>query len=176
MKPRPDESPEEYAARVALSLLKVRGWSRAELTARLIARGCDASAASAAVDRLERLGLTGDAAYAREVVSAELRRQPAAAAFLTEKLERRGIGEERAAGEVARQTAGASEAARAEELARSAWRPGGDDLKERRRLAGVLARRGFDEETAAWAIERVMGPMPEGDGSAGGPGDGEHGR
>jgi SOS response regulatory protein OraA/RecX len=56
---------------------------------------------------------------------------------------------------------GVSELDRARALARRAVRPAKDDATARRRLLGVLARRGFDDETAGRAVDEVLGPAPE---------------
>lgn len=148
----------------ALRLLKFRGRSRAELTDRLASKGFDAATVRAAIDDLERAGLCGDRPFAAEVTAAELRRKPAAQDFLVSKLIDRGVRERMAARVVRRQTAGQSDLERAIALAQSRAQAttGKDQATKRRRLLGVLARRGFDEETCREAVARVMGrPLEE---------------
>ncbi len=151
--------------KAALRLLKFRGRSRAELTDRLSAKGFDAATVRAAIDDLERAGLTGDRAFAIEATDAELRRRPASRDFLEAKLVDRGVRERLAERIVRQQTAGESDLARAIQLARSRAgdAAGRDQAAARRRLLGLLARRGFDEETCRAAVARVLGRAREED-------------
>jgi regulatory protein len=144
-------------------LLKHRSRTRKELIDRLTARGIDPALAAATVGELERLGLTGDRRYAQETVRLELSRRPASDDFLEHRLTSRGIAEPLAEREVHRQTADQTELDRALELARRTLPrlTARDQAKRRMKLFGVLARRGFDAETAARAVETVLGATPE---------------
>jgi hypothetical protein len=81
--------------------------------------------------------------------------------FLEYKLTSRGISRSLASAATQAHTKDRSELARAIELARRSTRPGDDALESRRRIAGVLARRGFDAETTLAALETVLGAPPE---------------
>ncbi len=134
------------------------------MLARLARRGCDPESALAAVGELERAGLMGDERYARERVRTELARRPAADALLEHTLTSRGVSPALAASTTRSVTAGQSESARANELVRTSVRAAaltGKPIAERRRLASLLARRGFDAEVAHSALETVLGPVPE---------------
>ena len=140
-------------------LLKHRSRTRKELVDRLIDRGIDPALAAATFDELERLGLTGDRRYAEETVRLELSRRPASDEFLEHRLTSRGIADPLAEREVRRQPAEQGELDRALELARRTLPRllARDDAKRRAKLFGVLARRGFDADTAARAVEAVLG-------------------
>lgn len=131
---------------------------------RLARRGCDPASAMAAVGELERAGLMGDERYASERVQVELARKPAADVLLEHVLTSRGVAPELAARTARRATRGNTESARAIELVRVSVRAVSlhrNPIAERRRLASLLARRGFDGEAAESALESILGPLPE---------------
>ena len=171
----------------------VRWINRTALTRAVVEKRCaDKGFAAVTVKRLladlERLGLLNDAALAANFAEAGLRRRPVGEALIAERLVRRGVEADIAeqATRQAAQTDGRSEVERAVELAertagkqnRLLQRPGVTkspavlDRTLRRRVAGALARAGFDEVVAAEALERVLGPEPEGEGDVEGGGDG----
>jgi regulatory protein len=168
----------------------VRWLNRTALTRAVVEKKCaDKGFAAVTVKRLladlTRLGLINDAALAENLADASLRRRPIGEALITERLVRRGVDAELAetATANAARADGRSELDRAVELAertagkqaRLLGRPGGRgaarsarraDATLRRRVAGALARAGFDEATLADALERVLGPEPEADADA----------
>lgn len=134
------------------------------MLARLAKRGCDQASAMAAVGELERAGLMGDERYAMERAQGELARKPAADVLLEHTLTSRGVSPELAARTTRRLTQGSTEGARAIELVRTSVRAASlskSPIAERRRLASLLARRGFDEEAAQSALESALGPIPD---------------
>ncbi len=70
----------------ALGLLGRRGYSRGELAQRLASRGYDRGTIDILVERLAACGLLDDEAYAREVARTILRRKPASAELIEQKL------------------------------------------------------------------------------------------
>lgn len=151
--------PVRDAKDIAIALLAKHGWSVTAMRARLLRRGVAEADAEAAIADLVRVGLLGDKRYAEETAKLELDRKPASNEFLERKLEFKGVSE-RLAKRAARSAAGArTELERACDLVRKSIRPAKDPHAVRRRVLGVLARRGFDEETSIAAADRVLGPQ-----------------
>lgn len=153
----------ENAKLVGTQLLAHHAWSRAELVARLVRRGFAEELAQAAVAHLEHLGFTSDAKLAVSAVDAELRKKPAGRKLLEHKLSARGLSPDLAAHAIDAALADSSESQRAQALVMDelARRGGVIDDATRRRVAALLARRGFDEETALNAVAAVLGPASE---------------
>lgn len=160
----------------------VRWLNRTALTRAVVEKKCAAKGFSAnnvkrLLADLQRLGLLNDAALAANFAEAGLRRRPVGEALIAERLVRRGVEADVAedATRHAAQADGRSELDRAVELAertagkqnrllqrpRTARPPAVLDRTLRRRVAGALARAGFDEVVAAEAMEKVLGPEPE---------------
>lgn len=158
--PRTVSSVEE-ALEVALRLLEFRARSRAELRQRLSRRGAGADAIEAALDRLAAQGYVNDEAFARQWtesrlrtghgrrrIALELRVKGVAGGTIRETLETLADPEEEtvAAARLARQ--------RLRLLRRL------EPAAQRRRLYGLLQRRGY----AADVIERVLARVVHADG------------
>lgn len=135
------------------------------MKARLLRRGVPQAAADTVIADLTRAGLLSDAAFADETARLEASRKPASEAFLRDKIESKGVHERIAAKAAANAVQGVSELARAKELAMRSVRPHADPLAARRRLLGVLLRRGFDPETASAAADHALGKLPDVDGA-----------
>lgn len=158
---QPKDGPGRAKA-IAISLLARHGWSTAKLRERLLRRGVPEGAADATIAELTRAGLLGDRAFAEDAAKLELSRRPAADAFLEHKLTAKGVPETLASKVAADAAEGVSELDRARNLARRSARPDPKDpAAARRRLLGLLARRGFDAETSHQAVEEVLGREPE---------------
>lgn len=141
----------------ALGLLGVRARSRAELERRLAQAGFEPEEVREELDRLERVGLVDDEAFARQVLDHSLE----------SRLEgrRMAVGRLMAAG-VSRDTVGRvmgefddDEDDRALELATSRAARLGSVPPEKafQRLTGLLARRGYPPEVARRAARRALG-------------------
>lgn len=132
---------------------------------RLLKKGYDEETAHGAVARLLELHLLKEEASAEAIVHATTRDLPAGEALLRARLEERGVDE--SASEEALRAAGQSrdERENARTLAAAALRrmpPSVDDATRARRLLGLLARRGFDEETSLEAArEAIPGAFDE---------------
>lgn len=152
----------ELASRAAVRLLKFKDRTRAELLGRLKER-FGVAAAQAAVDSLEAAGLTGDRRVARVYAEQRLTGKLEASDMVRRTLRKRGVSLAEARAAVAGASDGRSDLARARELLeRSRARFGTSDaVASRRRAFGLLARRGFDEDTAARAINDVLGAWRE---------------
>jgi regulatory protein len=147
----------------AMSLLSRRGYSRAELIERLVRRQHEARLAETIADELQHDGWLNERAYAEDVVRGTARRGPAGRRLLQEKLRQRGVAEEVAGEIMARAAAGQDDRQAALELARRrlGTMAGIDPTKARRRLAGLLARRGFDDEIIAGTLRSLSLERPE---------------
>lgn len=160
------ESRAEAAHEHALQRLARRARSETELREWLSERRHDPAAIDAALLRLRRSGLVNDAALAGQVSRATREQGPAGAALIEQRLRDRGLDPARprddahAAGAgAADRDDGAGETAGAMALARreaARLREPINPAKAARRMLGVLARRGFDDATAADAVRSAL--------------------
>jgi regulatory protein len=133
----------------ALRLIALRGRSTAELDRRLRGWGLSGEEAGEIVERLERLGLVDDAALAVET-SAVLRRRGHGHRRAAAELERLAVSDG-----LRRQTVrehADTDLERARTVVEARFGPPPYDLAVQRRAAGLLARRGFDEDTVMAAV------------------------
>ncbi len=147
------------ARRYAMRALAARPMSRRELTDRMMARGCDAGSADDVAARLEAAGLIDDAAFAESMVRSQLARKPAGRTLLVAKLRQKRVEPEAAKRAVDQALRGTDQTAGAADMAlKRALRMNPKLGREviRRRLMGLLARRGFDGEVCREALERTM--------------------
>ncbi len=155
-----DEEAYEAALHQASRWLDRRMLSAAELRAKLAGKGVTASIQDRVLARLEELGLINDAALGQLLIEQLRKKGGAGPALLRDRLLKRGL-DESLAEELAQPSgddgngAGAMEEALA--LAEKKMRSmrGLDATTTRRRLAGALARRGFDQETVMAVLERL---------------------
>jgi regulatory protein len=141
----------------ALGLLAVRARSRRELEGRLLQAGYQEVEVDAELDRLERVGLVDDAAFARQLAQhafgpgAKGRRAVASALFA------KGVDPEVAASTL--EDLGGDEEQRAFDLAssRASRLAALDAQKAFQRLSDLLMRRGFAPELARSAALRALG-------------------
>lgn len=162
MNARPPRPKDARAAFDAAAKMLARGPLGGEgLVERLVRRGFEESVAREGVARLEELGLLRERASAEAIVHATRRDLPAGEALLRANLEKRGVEATAAEDAVREATHGADEACAARDLARAAvarMRATLDAKARARRALGLLARRGFDEETS---FDAVRAAIPE---------------
>ncbi|MCC7387667.1 MAG: RecX family transcriptional regulator [Phycisphaerales bacterium] len=150
----------EAARTDALALLRTRSRSRRDLLHRLALKGHPLDDATAALDRLARVGLLDDGSLARDragVMADSGRTGPRAAEV---KLRSLGIAGPVAAEAVRDAYAGADLLEQATELAHKRARSFGASLDRearQRRLYGYLARRGYDHDICRRATEAALG-------------------
>ena len=146
------------ANRDAMRLLSFRARSTSELAMRLRRKGYDREIADRVCNRLRDAGLVDDEAYAHEAVGAMLARKPAGERLLHAKLRSKGLADDIARKAIAEHLDDRDLLADAVSLARSriARMRDLDDQTRRRRLHGVLARRGFDIETCRKAVDIAL--------------------
>lgn len=146
---------------IALRALATRARSREELRRRLLSRGIGAPAGDEVIAALTASGLLDDEAFARSMVSRERSRRPAGARLLEHKLREAGVDRSVSRRVVGEALSGVDPLEDALNLVRyhlrridpGAWMRPGEGQRIVRRLSGLLARRGFDVETAARAID-----------------------
>ena len=149
--------PEAVARAICLRLLAVSARPRAGLAAALARKGIPADAAGRVLDRLTEVGLIDDAAYAQSFVASRHRQGALGADALRDELRRKGVDTETASSAVAVVDRDAElERARAflERRVDSAMAHGPETA--RRRLLGLLARRGYPADLAQRVVRDVM--------------------
>lgn len=137
----------------ALKFLARRARSRVEVETHLRRKGHASGSVAAVVARLERLGYVDDAAFARGWVDLRLRVSPRSARALRHELWLKGVAQE--AVEAALQEYDEPAAARAAAMAKCRLWERLDEKQARHKVMQLLARRGFDYETAQEAWNRV---------------------
>lgn len=156
---------EEGALRAALRMLERRSHGRRELGRKLERKGHADGPVERALDRLDRLGLLDDRAFAEGYVAARAGRG-SGPARLRRDLGALGVAPDVADGAIAtlRRDGGPdpwqrtlAQATRRADAIRALPR-----VAQVRRLTAFLARRGFVGEEARAAIERLVGPSGAG--------------
>jgi regulatory protein len=140
----------------ALGLLAVRARSRRELERRLLQAGFDAGEVEEALERLERVGLVDDEAFARQVAEHAFGNKLEGRRAVTGKLAAAGVPADLIASVV--DARDGDEEARAFELAGArATRMGAlEPSKAFQRLTSLLVRRGYDADLARRAARGAL--------------------
>lgn len=148
--------PEAVARAICLRLLAVSARPRAGLAAALARKGIPADAAGRVLDRLTEVGLIDDAAYAQSFVASRHRHGALGADALRDELRRKGVDVDTASSAVAVVDRDAEyERARAflERRVDAAMAHGPETA--RRRLLGLLARRGYPADLSRRVVREV---------------------
>lgn len=153
-----DADPETMARAILLRQLAARARTRHELEGALAKRNVPEGVAAGVLDRFEAVGLVDDAAFARQWVASRQARRHLSRGHLRQELQRKGVSRddiEAALADV--DWTDEMEAARA--LGRKKLQTLGevDEATRYRRLAGVLARRGFPAATVAAVLAELLG-------------------
>ncbi|MEX0776777.1 MAG: RecX family transcriptional regulator [Phycisphaeraceae bacterium] len=150
----------EAALHQATRWLDRRMLSRSQVRGKLADAGHAKPAMDRVLERLAELGLVDDAKLGRTLIEQLQRQRAAGPELVRERLAARGLDDatidrllEAAAGDVPTQVEQARELAR-QQLVKN---PRGDVPTRYRRIAGLLARRGFDADV----IEQAITGMPE---------------
>jgi regulatory protein len=149
--------PEAVARAICLRLLAVAARPRAGLAAALARKGIPPDAAERVLDRLTEVGLIDDEAYAQSFVASRHRHGALGAGALRDELRRKGVDPETVTSAVAVVDRDAEyERARAflERRVDSAMAHGAETA--RRRLLGLLARRGYPADLAQRVVREAM--------------------
>ncbi|MCE9591770.1 MAG: recombination regulator RecX [Planctomycetes bacterium] len=151
------EATYERVLEAGMKMINRRALSEAEVRKRLAARGHEPAHVDRAIRRMLELGLIDDTKLAAEIVDLAHTRRPTGEAMLRDKLARKGIGEGTIDGTLAEHRSQNNPVDEAVRLAtkKLVTLRGLDPATRRRRLFGLLARRGFDEETVRAAMEKI---------------------
>ena len=136
--------------------------SRKQLEDKLRQKDCDEQVARQVLDRMEDVGLVDDEAYAQMVVRTQQAGRGLARRALRQELRRKGVDDEVAAATLD-DIDDESERDRARALAEKKMRSmhGLDATVQTRRLAGMLARKGYSSSVAWAVIREVIADAPE---------------
>jgi regulatory protein len=140
----PDADPESVARTILLNALTGQARSREELRQRLAKKDVPAELSERLLDRFTQVGLVDDEAFARSWVEGRQRSRGLARRALAQELRRKGVDDETARTALDDLPADLEEAT-AHELVRKKLRSlrGVDEVTATRRLAGLLARKGY---------------------------------
>jgi regulatory protein len=151
----------DKARRYAARALGRRALSRGELIDRMRRRGHDESTATGVADELEANGWLDDRAYGRMVIDSERSRKPAGAALLRHKLAHKRVPRRLAEQLIDQAEQNYDAVAEARSLAERRLATASlqrcDRVAKRRRLWGLLARRGFCPQVIREALDPVLG-------------------
>ena len=153
--PSTSEPPREELARaLCLRLLTARARTRAELSGQLTKRGYPDDIRDRVLDRLAAAGLIDDADFAAEWVRSRRAHSGKSKRALAAELHAKGVDNDIITTALGGLDA-ASERERAEQLVRAKLRRevlGEDDRRVSRRLAAMLARRGYSQTLAGEVV------------------------
>jgi regulatory protein len=161
-----DEDPEARARQVCLTLLTFAPRTRAQLAVALRKRGIPDEVADAALARFEDVGLIDDAAFARSWVESRHYGRGLAGRALSAELKQRGVAADEIRAALDEQLSPDAEATAARRLVERRI-PGTRGLpadQRTRRLAGMLARKGYSPGLAYRVIKEAL--EAEGDSAA----------
>lgn len=145
--PSTSEKRDEQARALCLRLLTARARTRAELAGQLTKRGYPEDVSARVLDRLTEVGLVDDADFAEQWVNSRRANAGKGKRALAAELRTKGLVDDVIAAALSGIDA-PSEYQRAAKLVQSKLRRenlDGDQAKVARRLAGMLARRGYNE-------------------------------
>ena len=157
-----EPDPRDVARQIVLRQLAMAPRSRAELAQRLAQRGCTAEVADAVLDRMTQVGLVDDEAYAHMLVRTQQAWRGLARRALARELRTKGIEGDLAA-EVLSSVTDEDERDRARALVDKKLRAmHGLGLEvQTRRLAGMLARKGYSPSLSYAVIREAVAEAPE---------------
>jgi regulatory protein len=158
-----DESdPHHVARQIVLRQLATAPRSRAELMQKLAQRGCAADVAVAVLDRMTEVGLVDDEAYAQMLVRSQQAGRGLAKGGLARQLRTKGIDDD-VADEALASISDADERDRARALVDKKLRAmhGLGIVVQTRRLAGMLARKGYSSSVSFAVIREAVADAPE---------------
>lgn len=150
----------EQSRQLALSYLAARDRSVREVRDKLAQKKCRAEVIDRVIEDLVENRLLDDTAFARRWVQTRQQRRPSGVRRFTDELRRKGIDADVVEQVLTEFGDVGSEEAAVELLRGQAERYRGvEEMRAKRRMYGLLARRGFDSETASRAVDRVWGKM-----------------
>jgi regulatory protein len=157
-----EPDPHDVARKIVLRQLTMAPKSRKQLRDKLRERNCPDDVAEAVLDRMADVGLVDDEAYAAMLVRSKQADRGLAARALTRELRTKGIDDETAKAALA-EIDPAAERDRARQLVDKKLKTmhGLDATVQTRRLAGMLARKGYSSSLAFTVIREAIAGAPE---------------
>jgi regulatory protein len=157
-----EPDPYDVARQIVLRQLAMAPRSRAELFKKLAERGCAAEVAASVLDRMTQVGLIDDRAYAQMFVRSRQAERGLAKGALARELHAKGI-ESHLADEALASISDEDEHDRARALVDKKLRAmhGLGIEVQTRRLAAMLARKGYSASMTYAAIREAVAEAPE---------------
>ena len=157
-----EPDPHDVARQIVLRQLAMAPRSRAQLEQKLTQRDCPADVAAAVLDRMSEVGLVDDEAYALMLVRSQQAGRGLAKGALARELRTNGIDDELAQQALA-SISEADERDRARALVDKKLRAmhGLGIEVQTRRLAGMLARKGYSPSLTYAVIRDAIADAPE---------------
>lgn len=153
-----EPDPDSVAHTICLRLLTQRARSRTELADALRARNVPDDAAARVLDRLTNVGLIDDRSFAMNFVQAKHAERGLSARELARQLRVKGVGEETIDDALAGLDADAERSAARQLVERRLRSMSGLATETKvRRLAGMLARKGYSPSVAFQVVREVIG-------------------
>ena len=161
----PDADPMEVAREIALRRLSLRPHSRAELVAQLASRDVPDEVIQELLERYEEVGLVDDAQFAAQWATTRQSNKLLSRTAVRRELQAKGVDRDT----IEEATAGIdhdAELAAARTLAERKWRQVQSLPRDTayRRLAGMLARKGYGSEVVSRVVREAMAMTVDQDG------------
>ncbi|HET8602884.1 MAG TPA: regulatory protein RecX [Marmoricola sp.] len=157
-----EPNPYDVARKIVLRQLTLAPRSRKQLEDKLRQRGCDDDVAAAVLDRMTDVGLVDDEAYAVTLVRSQQATKGLARRALAHELRKKGVDDEIARGTLDRvDEEQEREQARALVDKKLRTMHGLDRQVQTRRLAGMLARKGYPSSMSYAVIREALDASPE---------------
>lgn len=157
-----EPDPEDVARQIVLRQLAMAPRSRKQLRDKLRQRGCPEDVAERVLDRMTEVGLVDDEAYAGMLVRSQQASRGLATRALARELRTKGVDDETARAALA-DVDPDQEREQAERLVAKKLRTmhGLDATVQTRRLAGMLARKGYPADLAMQVVRAAVREAPE---------------
>lgn len=157
-----EPDPHEWARQIVLRLLTNSPKSRHQLELALRKRHCSDEVTAAVLDRMEEVGLVDDTAFAGMLVRSQQAGRGLARRALAHELRTKGVDDETASVALDQIDPRAEEElARALVVKKLRSMQGLERVVQTRRLAGMLARKGYTAETSMRVIREELDARPE---------------
>ena len=150
--------PESVARTIVLRQLTLSARTRAELETSLAKRAVPPDVSARVLDRMTEVGLVDDAAFAHEWVRQRQQGRGLARRALADELRRKGVADDVALDALAQVDDDAERASAVALARRKARSSRGQPVEQRvRRLAAMLARKGYSSAVAFAAVHEALG-------------------
>lgn len=157
-----EQDPHDRARAIVLRQLTMAPRSRHQLEEKLRSKDCDDDVAQVVLDRLTEVGLVDDDAYAGMFVRSQQLSRGLSRRGIAQELRKKGVSDEISQSALDH-IDDESERDRARELVAKKLRSmhGLDGVVQTRRLAGMLARKGYSSSTSWRVIREVLAESEE---------------